>query len=110
MLIMLYLPHTIDFMRLFLYEINCMTPERYPFSIIILRLAIDIFRVVTKDTQPPLLTPTSVIEYMNQHKDFFPLSVAQTLWLFHFSEDDVKNYELHEFIKKFYSQISQAII
>jgi hypothetical protein len=71
-----------------------------PYPTIVFRLCVDIFRVLTFEED--LLTPASVIDYVNSNKEFFPLSVAQVLWLFQFTDEDVKNYELKEFIKKFY--------
>ena len=63
-------------MRIYLYDLSNLTPDRLSMVVISYRLCVEVFRVLTKDAQPPLLTPVSVIEYMNQHKDFFPLSVA----------------------------------
>ena len=37
------------------------------------------------------------------------MSVAQTLWLFQFSEEDIKHYEINEFLKKFYIRIQDTL-
>ena len=82
--------------------------DSIPIVALALRTSIEIFRVLSFDEE--LLTPSSLIDYVNQ-TEYFPLSVAQSLDLFLFSDDknSPKNYNLKHFVRRFYLKVRKAV-
>ena len=97
----------LDFTRIFLLQRKHLIPNLVPLPLIIFRLCVDIFRVLTFDDVH--LTPLSLITYVNNRKDFFPLSIAQLFWLFEFQDEGQPPYEVEKFVKKFFYQMLNVL-
>ena len=124
-------------MKIFSIPLNAIAPSVASETSLAMRLTIDLFRVLTRDENMlPLLTPVSIIDYINMHQkrtacvlrgsawssSYFPLSLAQALFIFNFSDFQAsgtnsdmisqakrKSYELGDFIKSFYFEIAKAL-